>query len=44
MLDLMFDLPEGERSGNSYLISEDAVSGGCTLDELQLPQEARESA
>jgi ATP-dependent Clp protease ATP-binding subunit ClpX len=44
MLNLMYDLPEGERSGNSYLISEDAVSGGCTLDELQLPHKARESA
>ena len=44
MLDLMFDLPEGERSGHSYVISEEAVDGTCTLDDLEVPQEARESA
>jgi ATP-dependent Clp protease ATP-binding subunit ClpX len=44
MLDLMYDLPDGERAGRSYVISEDAVEGNCTLDDLEIPQKARESA
>ena len=44
MLDLMYNLPDGERSGRSYVISEQAVEGECTLEELEIAQEARESA
>jgi ATP-dependent Clp protease ATP-binding subunit ClpX len=44
MLDLMYDLPDGERTGDSYVISAAAVEGDCTLDDLKQPAEARESA
>jgi len=44
MLDLMFDLPDGERSGRTYIIDSKAMDGGCTLEDLERPQEARESA
>ncbi len=44
MLDLMYDLPDGDRSGRTYVIDERATQGGCTLSSLERPQEARESA
>ncbi|MDG2478130.1 MAG: ATP-dependent Clp protease ATP-binding subunit ClpX [Phycisphaerales bacterium] len=44
MLDLMYDLPDGERTGDSYVISAAAVDGDSTLDDLKQPAEARESA
>ena len=44
MLDLMFDLPDGERSGRTYIIDSKAMDGSCTLEDLERPQEARESA
>ena len=44
MLDLMFDLPDGERSGRTYVIDAKSIDGGCTLEDLEQPQKARESA
>ena len=44
MLDLMFDLPDAERSGRTYIIDAKAMDGGCTLEDLEQPQKARESA
>ncbi|MDP7030004.1 MAG: ATP-dependent Clp protease ATP-binding subunit ClpX [Phycisphaerales bacterium] len=44
MLDLMYDLPDGDRSGRTYVIDERAIDGSCVLDDLEQPREARESA
>ncbi len=44
MLNLMYDLPDGERSGHACLINEQAIDGECTLEDLEIPHEARESA
>jgi ATP-dependent Clp protease ATP-binding subunit ClpX len=44
MLDLMYDLPDGKRTGDAYVISAEAVEGNCTLDDLKQATEARESA
>ena len=44
MLDLMYDLPDGDRAGRTYVIDERAIRGECDLDAIERPQEARESA
>ncbi|MDP7070050.1 MAG: ATP-dependent Clp protease ATP-binding subunit ClpX [Phycisphaerales bacterium] len=44
MLDLMYDLPDGDKAGRTYVIDDRAIEGECTLDGLERPQEARESA
>ncbi len=44
MLDLMYDLPDGSRTGDHYVIDEQHVDGTATLDDLKQAQETRESA
>ncbi|MCH2141940.1 MAG: ATP-dependent Clp protease ATP-binding subunit ClpX [Phycisphaerales bacterium] len=44
MLDLMYDLPEHDRSGHTYVIDQAALEGASSLDDLLKPVEARESA
>ena len=44
MLDLMYDLPEGERAGRTYVIDDACLDADATLDSLEKPSVARESA
>ena len=44
MLPLMYDLPDRENGGVTYLITAEALSQELQLDQLACPQQARESA
>ena len=44
MLDLMYDLPESDRAGHTYVVDQDTLTGKHQLDDLLRPVEARESA
>ncbi len=44
MLDLMYDLPESDRAGHTYVVDQDTLTGKHQLNDLLRPVEARESA
>ena len=43
MLNIMYDLPERDRAGTTFIIDADAIENALTLDELP-QQRAKESA
>ena len=40
----MYDLPESDRAGHTYVVDQDTLTGKHQLNDLLRPVEARESA